>query len=84
MVADGARSHLSYTGRDFKNFELEVEALTQTACNSGAYFPTAYQEIGFPIKGFEIQINPTARGEGTYRERKKTGSLYGCAMFTSN
>jgi hypothetical protein len=83
-VADGARSHLFYTGRDFKNFELEVEALAQTACNSGVYFHTAYQETGFPTKGFEVQINNTAGGEGTYRERKKTGSLYGCAMFTSN
>lgn len=77
IVADGARSHLFYTGRDFTNFELEVEALAQTACNSGVYFHTAYQETGFPIKGFEIQINHTATGEGTYRERKKTGSLYG-------
>jgi hypothetical protein len=77
IVADGDRSHLFYTGRDFKNFELEVEALAQTACNSGVYFHTAYQETGFPIKGFEVQINHTAGGEGTYRERKKTGSLYG-------
>ena len=77
IVVDGARSHLFYTGRDFKNFELEVEALAQTACNSGVYFHTAYQETGFPIKGFEVQINNTAGGEGTYRERKKTGSLYG-------
>ena len=77
IVADGDRSHLFYTGRDFKNFELEVEALAQTACNSGVYFHTTYQETGFPIKGFEIQINHTAGGEGTYRERKKTGSIYG-------
>ena len=77
IVADGARSHLFYTGRDFKNFELEVEALAETACNSGVYFHTAYQETGFPTKGSEVQINNTATGEGTYRERKKTGSLYG-------
>jgi hypothetical protein len=54
-----------------------VEALAQTACNSGVYFHTTYQETGFPIKGFEIQINHTAGGEGTYRERKRTGSIYG-------
>jgi len=77
IVADGGVSHLFYTARDFKNFELEVEALAQSACNSGVYFHTAYQETGFPTKGFEIQINNTAGGEGTYRERKKTGSLYG-------
>ena len=67
----------SIRAREFKNFELEVEVLAQPGCNSGVYFHTAYQETGFPIKGFEIQINNTATGEGTYRERKKTGSLYG-------
>ncbi len=77
LSAEGPRSHLFYTGREFKNFELEVEAMVPPACNSGVYFHTAYQETGFPIKGFEIQINNTASGEGTYQERKKTGSLYG-------
>lgn len=81
LAADGPRSHLFYTGpvhgADFRNFELEVELLTRPECNSGVYFHTRYQESGFPEKGFEIQVNNTALGEGTYRERKKTGSLYG-------
>jgi hypothetical protein len=81
LVADGPRSHLFYAGpvrgASFRNFELEVEALASPACNSGIYFHTAYQEKGFPQKGFEVQINNTATGEGSYRERKKTGSLYG-------
>jgi len=81
LAADGPRSHLFYTGpvngADFRNFELEVEVLARPACNSGVYFHTAYQERDFPRKGFEIQIDNTATGEGGYRERKKTGSLYG-------
>ena len=81
IAADGARSHLFYNGpvhgANFKNFELEVDAMARPGCNSGVYFHTAWQETGFPIKGFEVQINNTATGEGTYRERKKTGSLYG-------
>ena len=81
LAADGPRSHLFYTGPvrsgRFRNFELEVEAMARPACNSGIYFHTSYQENGFPEKGFEIQINNTATGEGSYRERKKTGSLYG-------
>ncbi len=81
LAADGPRSHLFYTGpvnqASFKNFELEVDCLAHHECNSGVYFHTAYQEKGFPIKGFEVQVNNTATGEGTYRERKKTGSLYG-------
>lgn len=81
LAADGPRSHLFYTGpvhgAMFRNFELEVEALARPGCNSGVYFHTAYQEADFPQKGFEIQIDNTATGEGGYREHKKTGSLYG-------
>jgi hypothetical protein len=81
LVADGGRSHLFYVGpfhgASFKNFELEVDCLARPLCNSGVYFHTAYQESNFPRKGFEIQIDNTFVGEGTYKERKKTGSLYG-------
>ena len=81
LAADGPRSHLFYNGpvrgAMFRNFELEVEAMAMPEANSGIYFHTAFQEKGFPQKGFEIQVNNTAKGEGTYRERKKTGSLYG-------
>ncbi len=80
ISADGPTSHLFYTGpvrgAMFRNFELDVEALALPAANSGVYFHTAFQEKGFPRKGFEIQINNTAAGAGGYRERKKTGSLY--------
>jgi Domain of Unknown Function (DUF1080) len=81
LTANGPRSHLFYVGpvhgADFKNFDLEVELTTQPDCNSGVYFHTAYQESGFPEKGFEVQVNNTARGDAGYLERKKTGSLYG-------
>jgi hypothetical protein len=81
LTADGPRSHLFYTGpvraADFRNFELQVELVTQPECNSGVYFHSAYQEAGFPEKGFEVQVNNTARGDGNYLERKKTASLYG-------
>jgi hypothetical protein len=81
LVADGGRSHLFYTGpvhgANFKNFELEVDCLARPNCNSGVYFHTAYQETNFPFKGFEVQVNNTFLGEGSYKERKKSGSLYG-------
>jgi hypothetical protein len=81
LAADGPRSHLFYNGpvrgADFKNFEVEVVVTTKPDCNSGVYFHTQYQESGFPEKGFEIQINNTAHGDGGYLERKKTASLYG-------
>lgn len=81
LANSGGRSHLFYDGpvkgADFRNFELEAELMTRPGCNSGIYVHTTYQESGFPQKGFEIQVNNTATGEGNYRERKKTGSLYG-------
>ncbi len=75
LSADGPMCHLFYSGpvrgADFKNFELEVEAMTRPGCNSGVYFHTGYQETNWPQKGFEVQINNTQPGE-----RKRTGSLY--------
>ena len=81
LRANGQRSHLFYQGTvknaDFKNFELEVEYKTVGATNSGVFFHTKFQDKGWPDKGFEVQICNTHLGEGNYRERKKTGSLYG-------
>lgn len=81
LFADGPRSHLFYSGpvanHRFRNFELEVEALARPRANSGIYFHTEYQEKGWPLKGFEIQVNGSALGDGGYLERKKTGSIYG-------
>jgi hypothetical protein len=81
IVASGARSHLFYQGpsgtASFRNFELEAEVKTQPGANSGLYFHTAWQPEGWPSQGFEVQINNTHVGEGEWRERRKTGSLYG-------
>lgn len=81
LLGDGPVSHLFYAGdvngAVFKNFELEAEVWTRPGCNSGIYFHTVFQQEGFPKKGFEVQVNNTALGEGLYRERKRTGSLYG-------
>jgi hypothetical protein len=81
LAADGPRSHLFYTGpvrsAGFRNFEFRADVLTRPLCNSGIYFHTKFQPSGWPAQGFEIQVNNSALGEGSYRERKKTGSLYG-------
>jgi hypothetical protein len=81
IAADGPRSHLFYAGRvrnaDFKNFELQVDVLARPGANSGIFFHTKFQSAGWPQKGFEVQINNTQKGDASYIERKKTGSLYG-------
>ncbi len=82
LVCSGPRSHLFYIGsvqnHNFKNFELRLEVKTTPGSNSGIYFHTAYQETGWPDKGYECQVinsNPPAK-PGEYVEHKMTGSLY--------
>ena len=71
---DGPRAHAFYMGEvnggTFKDFELMVELKTHPKANSGIFFHTAYQEKGWPNKGYEVQVNQT---HGDWR---KSGSLY--------
>jgi hypothetical protein len=61
IVVKGPRSHLFYTGpvagHDFTNFELSVDVLTKPKANSGIYFHTDFQPVGWPAKGYEVQVN---------------------------
>jgi hypothetical protein len=70
----GPRSHLFYEGpvmnHDFKNFELKALVMTEPGANSGIYFHTAYQDKGFPDKGFEVQVN------NSHTDWKRTAGLY--------
>jgi hypothetical protein len=64
------------------DFDAEFEVLTHTGANSGVYFHTAFQDRGWPDRGFEMQVNntqPLFPGDtgAAYIENKKTGSLYG-------
>ncbi len=76
IVANGKRSHLYFTGPfkkgapKFKNFELKVDVMTKAVSNGGIYFHTAYQELSWPEKGFEVQVN------NSHGDWKKTGGLY--------
>jgi hypothetical protein len=68
------RSHLFYTGpvaqANFKNFELQCDIQTAPKANSGVYIHTEYQQVGFPNKGYEIQVN------NTHKDPKKGAGLY--------
>ena len=70
IVANGPASHL-FTIREFKNFEFKAEVMTTPGSNSGIYFHTKYQEVGFPSTGYESQVNVT------HGDPVKTGSLWG-------
>jgi hypothetical protein len=75
IVVNGDRCHLFYVGdvnkAVFKNFEFKADVLIKPGSNSGIYFHTAFQEKGWPDKGFESQV--CAAG---YKDPRKTGSLY--------
>jgi hypothetical protein len=74
IIVHGPRAHLFYTGTlqrgDFKNFELKARLMTTPGSNSGLFFHTAYQQEGWPAKGYEVQVNQT------HTDWRKTGSLY--------
>lgn len=77
LVCSGPRGHLFLeTKNPYRNFELIAEVKALPLANSGIYFHTAYQEEGWPEKGYEVQINNSHIGANNYRETKKTGSLY--------
>jgi hypothetical protein len=74
IIVHGPRAHLFYTGPlqrgDFKNFEFKARIMTTPGSNSGLFIHTAYQEEGWPAKGYEVQVNQT------HTDWRKTGSLY--------
>lgn len=70
----GKRAHLYYVGdveeHRFQNFEFKAKVLTKKGANSGIYFHTLYQEKGWPLHGYEVQVNNSGG------DWKRTGSLY--------
>ncbi len=74
LKVSGGRAHLFYTGPDgrasFTNFEFRCQVRTAPGANSGIYFHTAFQEKGWPGRGYECQVN------NTHKDPRKTGGLY--------
>lgn len=74
LIVKGPRGHMFYTGdvsdANFKNFHWKCEIMTKPKANSGMYFHTEYQEKGWPLKGYEVQVNQT------HGDPRKTGGLY--------
>jgi hypothetical protein len=74
IVVNGPRAHLYYVGpvqnHEFRNFEFKADVMTTPGSNSGIYFHTAYQEDGWPSKGYEVQVN------NSHTDPKRTAGLY--------
>ncbi|WP_422011061.1 3-keto-disaccharide hydrolase [Roseateles sp.] len=79
IVTHGPRSHLFYVGpvqqADFRNFELKVDVMTFPKANSGVYFHTKWQEVGWPEQGYEVQVN------NSHSDPSRTGGLWGVQDF---
>jgi hypothetical protein len=75
IIVHGKTAHLFYDGpvlgHNFKNFEFKAEVMTYPGANSGIYFHTAFQQGGWPSKGYEVQVN------NSHSDWRRTGSLYG-------
>lgn len=74
IVVHGERAHLFYEGsvnnHSFKNFELKLKVMTFPSAKSGIFIHTAYQEEGWPSKGYEVQVN------NTQSDWRRTASIY--------
>lgn len=74
IVVFGPRAHLYYMGpvneHVFTDFEWKADVMTFPGSNSGMYFHTEYQEGGWPMKGYEVQVN------NSHTDPIRTGSLY--------
>ena len=75
IIVHGNTAHLFYDGdvkqHNFKNFEFKADVKTMPGANSGIYFHTAFQQGGWPAKGYEVQVN------NSHTDWRRTGSLYG-------
>ena len=74
IVLNGERAHLFYMGEDgeasWKNFEAEIQFKTAENANAGLFFHTKWQDKGWPVHGYEAQINCS------HKDPRKTGSIY--------
>jgi hypothetical protein len=75
IVVHGKTAHLFYDGpvkdHNFQNFQFKADVMTHKGANSGIYIHTAYQQGGWPSKGYEVQVN------NSHTDWIRTGSLYG-------
>jgi len=71
---DPGPAHLYYDGpvlnHTFRNFDLKLDVMAKEHSNGGVYIDTAWQDGGFPNKGFEIQVN------NSHSDRIRTASIY--------
>lgn len=75
IVVNGNVAHLFYDGdiknHEFRNFEFKADVMTMPGANSGIYFHTQFQQSGWPLKGYEVQVN------NSQSDWRRTASLYG-------
>jgi hypothetical protein len=75
IKVNGNRSHLFYNGsvgdHNFTDFEFKAKVMTESNSNSGIFFHTRFQDDGWPIHGYEAQVNNSYD-----TDPRRTASLY--------
>jgi hypothetical protein len=79
ILVNGPRSHLFYEGpvqgARFTDFDFEAEIKTRHGTNSGVYIHTQFQAVGWPERGYEVQVN------NSQSDPSRTAGLYGIVDF---
>jgi hypothetical protein len=79
IIVNGPRSHLFYEGpvqgANFTDFDFETEVKTRHGTNSGVYIHTQFQAVGWPERGYEVQVN------NSQSDPSRTAGLYGIVDF---
>ena len=70
IVGTGEFCHLFYMKEKYKDFELKIDCKVNKNGNGGVYIKVPQKEKGWPVKGFELQMN------NSHSDKVKTGSLY--------
>ena len=70
ILAEGKYAHLFYMKEKYKDFEFKIDCRVNKGGNSGVYIKVPALEKGWPVKGFELQVN------SSHGDPVKTGSLY--------
>ncbi len=70
IVAEGKYCHLFFMKEKYRNFELKIDVKINKGGNSGVYIKVPERKSGWPVTGFELQVN------SSHGDPVKTGSLY--------
>lgn len=70
IVSSGKYCHLFYVKEKFGDFEFKADFKINKGGNGGLYIKVPAKKAGWPVAGFELQVN------ASHKDLVKTGSIY--------